>query len=420
MDRRTYLSHFGVLASGTISAQLVNLAAYPLLGRLYSPAQFGLFALFVTICAVPGVVACGRFDLTLPIVREPTRFGAYWLCLSVAVGVGLLSAAAFAAYWLLWSPPVPVWVVPLVGMTVFLTGYCTATSSFMMRHDRYNAASASLFIRTSSAVASQAGLALLLRDARGLVLGFSFGLLMQALFLLSRSAPILRGHPLRPIEMRIVARRYRRQVSIDAPSTLIGVLSTNLLNPILLALYNAATVGHFALAQRIAIVPLQLFNDSLAQVFYQKAARTSREQGGFWREMKFSLSVSALLSLGALAAIWLFAKPFIAIYLGKRWDASADMLVVLAPYLALQAACMSIATSVFILKKPQWLLYHNVATMVVQLVALYTAWYLQLEVRQFLVIFASMMGAEYLLYGSFLAWIVRRSDQARRQGTLAA
>jgi hypothetical protein len=75
---------------------------------------------------------------------------------------------------------------------------------------------------------------------------------------------------------------------------------------------------------------------------------------------------------------------------------------------------------VFILKKPQWLLYHNVATMVVQLVASFTAWYLQLEVRQFLVIFASMMGAEYLLYGSFLAWIVRRSDQARRQGTLAA
>ena len=63
MDRRQFFGQFAALFTGTAVAQLFNLASYPLLARLYTPDQFGLFGAFIAAAAIPGAIACGRFEL---------------------------------------------------------------------------------------------------------------------------------------------------------------------------------------------------------------------------------------------------------------------------------------------------------------------------------------------------------------------
>src|SRR5687767_8086459 len=99
MDRRQYLRHFMVLFSGTAAAQLVNLASYPFLARLYTPADFGVFAMFVAVSAIPGAIACGRFDLAVPTAPRAGRFAILWLCVAIAVAMGALSTVGSAIYW---------------------------------------------------------------------------------------------------------------------------------------------------------------------------------------------------------------------------------------------------------------------------------------------------------------------------------
>ena len=67
MNVNLYLRQFFIVASGTAAAQVINLAAYPILTRLYSPTDFGIFALFVTVASVIGIIAAGRFDLILSV-----------------------------------------------------------------------------------------------------------------------------------------------------------------------------------------------------------------------------------------------------------------------------------------------------------------------------------------------------------------
>ncbi|AQR75540.1 oligosaccharide flippase family protein [Sphingomonas sp. LM7] len=408
MDRRQYLRHFMVLFSGTAAAQLVNLASYPFLARLYTPADFGVFAMFVAVSAIPGAIACGRFDLAVPTAPRAGRFAILWLCIAIAAAMGALSAVGSALYWVVTGAQVQPVIPALLGLCVFLTGFCAAAALYLMRHDGYRSNSASMLLRTGSTVAIQIGLALVWRHPLSLIIGFTLGFAAQALLLawaIWRHVP-----PKRPrvAQMRAMFRRYQRQVAIDIPSTFIAAVSLNLLTFLLLGLFGANVVGLYSLGNRIAILPLQLFNDALSQVFFQKAARAQEERGHFWPEMKFNLLTSGLLSIGVVVGVWLLARPFISIYLGKSWEPAADILVILAPMLAARSLCLSIATSVFVLRKAHWLLIHNVANCAALGAAFVIARLADLDLYPFLTLTAGLLFVEYVGFTLWLVWAARR------------
>ena len=91
MNRRQYFRHFVELLTGTAAAQLITLALYPLLGRLYRPEDFGVLALFTTASAILGAVACARYDIALPISRHSARFAVFWLCVALSLVIGAVS-----------------------------------------------------------------------------------------------------------------------------------------------------------------------------------------------------------------------------------------------------------------------------------------------------------------------------------------
>jgi lipopolysaccharide exporter len=417
MDWRNYLRHFAILFSGTAAAQALNLISYPALARLYTPADFGGFAIFVAASAIPGSIACGRFDLAVPTAPSWGRNAILWLCIAVAVAAGIVSTGGAAAWWW-WSglPDGPL-MAPLLGLCVFLTGYTAAAQLYLMRHDNYRLASTSLIVRTGGAVAAQIALAFLAPDARSLVIGYSVGFALQGLMLTAALRSLSPGKP-HPARMRALFRRYRRQVTIDIPSTFIAALGLNLMTFFLLTLFNQRMLGFYALANRIAITPLQLFNDALGQVFFQKAARSQERTGAFWREMQFNVLAAGLISIAVLFGIWLLAKPLIGLYLGQQWLPAAEMLLILAPMLAMRSLAMSVATAVFVLRKPQWLLYHNIANAAVQGAAFLIGWTNGLSVEGFLTLAAALLFGEYLVFTLLLVVVARR--RAREATRLSA
>lgn len=417
MDRRQYLRHFGILFSGTAAAQLINLISYPFLSRLYAPGDFGVFATFVAASAIPGALACGRFELAVPTAPKHGRFAILWLCFAIAAAMGLASAVGGAAYWKAVEGDGGLLRPLLLGLCVFFTGFCSAAGLYLLRHDWYRLNAVSLLGRTGTVALLQIGLALVWPSPLALIVGFTAGLAAQALIFgwtiwrhVSPSRPRRQG-------MRAMFRRYRSQVAVDIPSTFIAAISNNLLTFILAVLYGQVAVGLYALGSRIAVMPLQLFNDSLSQVFFQKAARAQQERGHFWPEMRFSLTVSAAVSLAVLAGIWLLAEPFVRLYLGEQWLGAAEMLVMLAPMLAARSLAMSVATAAFVLKSTHWLFIHNVANAALQGVAFAAALLLGLGLMPFLTLVTALLILEYAIFAIALAVAARRRHELAVQAS---
>ncbi len=423
MDRRQYLNHFMVLFSGTAAAQILNLASYPLIARLYSPEDFGIFATFVAVSAIPGAIACGRFDLAVPTAPNAGRFAILWLCVLFASLMGVVSAIGGAIYWWgvegVFDPVRPL----LLGLCVFFTGFCAAGALFLMRHDWYRVNSASLLARTSGVVLLQIGLAVLWPEPLSLILGYTAGFAIQAaIFAWTIHRHIPPGPP-RARPMRAMFRRYKRQVSADLPGTLIGALTLHSTPFLIQLLYGPAAVGFYALGQRLAVLPLQLFNDALGQIFFQKAARAQQERGEFWRELKFNLVLSGVIAIGAAVAIPLLAYPAITIYLGSEWERSATILIILVPMLALRSVTMSIASMVFVIGKAHWLLIHNIASLGILLLTFASAWLLDGSLEMFLTTMAALSALEFALFGAILIKAAHRrrlGDRANATASMTA
>ena len=58
------------LMAGGALAQALPLLLGPLLTRLYTPTQFGLYHLFMAVAANLAVVACARYEHALPMAQR--------------------------------------------------------------------------------------------------------------------------------------------------------------------------------------------------------------------------------------------------------------------------------------------------------------------------------------------------------------
>jgi lipopolysaccharide exporter len=408
MDRRQYLKHVVIILSGNSAAQVVNLLSYPLLARLYSPQAFGGFATFVAASAIPATIACGRFDLAVPIAPRAGRFGILWLCAIIAAIAGLLSTVGATIYWYVAAQRVGAALPLLLGLTVALTGICAALSMFMMRHDRYRTQSVSVVTRTGGAVLVQVALGLFAATSFSLIVGFVFGLLAQALLLTIETWRHLEPRAPRMREIRTMFFRFRRQVMLDIPSALLAGFYLNILTLFLGVISDQRTVGFYAIGNRLAAVPLQLINDALSQTFFQKAARAREAKGHFWEEMKFGFLTSGALSIAVLIGIVLLARPFIVIYMGARWAPAAGMLIILAPMLAAMSVGQSVATAVFVLRKTHWRLMHTAALFLLHLVIFWVARSLHLSVYEYLTIVSATFVVAWTGYAILLLVASRR------------
>ena len=56
--------------TGTTIAQAIPIAISPILTRIYTPEDFGVFALFIAITAILGTVANGRYELAIMLPKK--------------------------------------------------------------------------------------------------------------------------------------------------------------------------------------------------------------------------------------------------------------------------------------------------------------------------------------------------------------
>ena len=76
------------LTVGTAIAQVITIAATPLLTRLYTPSDFGLLAVFLAVASVGATLVTLRYETSILVPKENTE-SANLVLLSLILGGGL-------------------------------------------------------------------------------------------------------------------------------------------------------------------------------------------------------------------------------------------------------------------------------------------------------------------------------------------
>jgi O-antigen/teichoic acid export membrane protein len=325
-NRRGLLTIIG----GTALGQLIGLLGAPVLSRIYSPNDFGVFAIVLAMATTIGAVASSRFELAVPLPeRESDAYSLVFLGLTscaLTAGLGIVSVALFgdtiASSFAQEGLRPWLW---MVGPTAAFMGWYMVLNQLAIRRLRYGAIGRRSVLQTTSMTLTQIALGLEHVRPGGMVFGLATGQMLGATSLSFgsglRSADAREGRT--PSRLREVARRYRRFPLLLAPSGLLNILGTQLPVLLLAYFYGIAVAGWMGLAQRVLAVPVTLLGTTVAQVYLAELARSKRSRFSTAGSL-FTRASRSLLTVGALVGLVLLigGPQLFALVFGQEWAIS--------------------------------------------------------------------------------------------------
>jgi len=342
--QRAFLGNVARLGTGQAVALVLPILAAPLLGRLYSPADYGALALFMAATGMLSVVAALQMHHGIIAARsEQAARALVWLCFGLAICLALVLLVALSLASLFNVAVGWLWLLPI---TVVIAGAMAALTTLANRARRYGFLARLQVSSTAGIVVVSLLCGVLGWGQAGLFAGYLTGQFVTFGFGMHLWRTELPGRRPSPRRMHVVAVRHRRFAQFTLPSELIGSWNQHLPVFALATLGAGPALGAFSRARRLAGLPIALIGASVGQVFRAEAAVALRKTGSC-RTLYLNTAVGVFLVglLPCAALIWAAPAVF-TLYLGPQWAEAGQFAQILAPMLLLRLA-VSPVSSVF-------------------------------------------------------------------------
>lgn len=334
---RAFIAHFhssqfaknaAVLTLGAVVAQGISIASMPVLSRLYSPADFGLLAVFLAVSGIVATAITLRYETAILLPKEEEESKALVL-LSAALSI-LLGILIGLVAWLLPEAAKTALGISVLNGWLLLAVLCGITTALMTTGSNwYNRQRA--YIKMTTLRITQSGTGALMGIVLGMR-GFSAGL-MLAQIVASLTVIIIVIFSLRALranwcnhDFRAVAGNHRAAPKYLLPTALLDVISLQLPVLLITAWFSSEAAGQFSMAWKILALPTALIGGAISQVFFQKISSDIHLGIEVIRHRYFKVSkLLGLVSLAPLFLVSLYGAELFSFVLGKHWHESGKM-----------------------------------------------------------------------------------------------
>ncbi|UUD64064.1 lipopolysaccharide biosynthesis protein [Pseudomonas seleniipraecipitans] len=341
------------LMTGTGLAQVLPIVLSPVLTRLYTPQEFGVFALYASICAILAVLVTGKYELAIVVPKhdgEAINLAAVTIVLSVAVSFALLVAVwgwDLSIAKSLGQPGAHSWLY-LIPFATMILGCYYALNFWANRRSRYRSMAISRVVQSGASCAVQLAAGVSKFGLLGLILGQLLGQLLSMLFL-AKSLPQNERQLLRRISvkrMRCVAQRYIGYPKYMVPGQAMSVGAVEMPLLLLTIFFGAGAAGFYALAQRVMAAPLTLVSSAIGDVYRQKAADQYSRNGECLDIFLGSLKRLVLFAFLPVLPVLLFGPWIFAFVFGDDWRAAGEIASLLSVLVFFQTISSPLSTTV--------------------------------------------------------------------------
>jgi len=342
------------LVAGGAVAQVLPLVLGPLLTRLFTPAEFGLYHLFAAVAANVAVVACARYEFALPMAQSDAEADALRvLCLRILAAVTLASAIGAAGWWLAGSA---VWVAWL-PLAVASAGAVSLATLWATRGQRFSALATARVLQYGGAALAQVAAGWAGAGVGGLVVAPIVATLAATVWLrlpLGWHLPSAAGTAQR---LREVARRHRLFPLLNTPHAFLGALQDTVAVALVAAWVGPAAAGFWGLGLRYLKAPATLVGSAVSQALYPKLAAAGAQPDAAARQALRRVMVAlATLALPLVAClVWLGPWVFETLF-GPPWREAGELARALALYIGLHFVAAPLAVVTMAWQAQAWAL----------------------------------------------------------------
>jgi O-antigen/teichoic acid export membrane protein len=332
----SFLRKWLLLASGTLIGQALVVISSPLLTRLFTPEEFGVFAVFAALVGIAATLSGLRYEFAVPLASSDEDAAA--IVAVVVLSSGLLAAILAGIVWLIghwlagqlnvaelahWF-----WLLP---PALLIWGVGTALSYWSVRRHTYGLNALNRTVQLGTQTAGQLAMGVVGWGAPGLILGYLCGYATRLGHFLVRLPPSDRQllATWQWSRLRAVAREHWRYPAFTLPSSLLARFLQ--LGPaiIIAAMFGPAMAGFYAVAQRVVGLPIRMLGEAASQVFLGELR--GLERPALRQLFLRTLALFGGLALVAMLPLLFFAPPLFHLLLGDGWAEAGIFVQLLTP-----------------------------------------------------------------------------------------
>jgi len=394
------------LMTGTAIAQAIPIAVSPILTRLYTPEEFGTFALFTAITSILGSIINGRYELAIMLPEEDKKaINVFILGLIINT---FLSSFLFIAFLLIQGHITQKiekalgWFC-LIPVSVFLMGLHSLLSYLNIRFKYYGELARANIYGAISRSFSQVIMGLLKEGTLGLISSQIFACIILNLKLVCSVKTLLmftHSYIRRDIIFSL-AKRYRYFPIYSVPSVILNTSSRHLTNILIGTFFGISTLGYYSLIQRVLSIPLSLIAYSVGRVFYERSTAERKKMGRAVMTFRSTAKMLFIISLIVFIPLFFFIEKFFTFVFGDEWKTAGQFAKILIPLYFVNFISSPLDEVLNVFEKQKTLLLFNFFLLGNSIFVLLVAKYMDVPFTDFLYLYTFTTS---IIYGILLYW----------------
>ena len=351
-----YVRNLLTLVSGTTIAQAIPVAVTPILTRIYSPAEFGLFAVYMALISIGAMIATGRLEMAVLIVRKDSDALRLAFISFIVSGVFSILTLLVIALWgeriaaFSGQPEMLRWLY-IAPFSIFLFSVYKVVLHWLNRNKQYGPMSRSRVIQSGSISALQVAVGLAPKITTGLAVADCLGRAAALLLILRRITATVKLPEFNRVRQYALIRRYRKFPFLGSPASLLNVLSLQMPYVIIPAIFTSAIAGMYFLVFRVLMLPIALIGEAMMEVFRSRAMEDLKEHGTCRPVFIKTFLSLVIIGLPPALLLMLFGREIFAFVFGEDWREAGRYAAILAPMALFRLSCAPLGGVLFIREK---------------------------------------------------------------------
>ena len=389
--------------TGTTIAQAIPIAISPILTRIYTPEDFGVFALFIAIASIFGSIANGRYELAIMLPKKDEDainiFALGFIITSMVSILLLASVILFNDYFtsLLENDDIGIWLY-FIPLAVFFTGIFNILNYFNNRKKNYADLRNATIIKSIVLAVVQLSIGFIKQGASGLING-------QILSHFFANTRLLKNiikdkiliSKISKVKIIALAKKYKNFPKFSMWAGLANTLSTQLTNILITLFYSIGTLGFYSLVQRVLAMPSTLIGGSIGQVFFQEASKEKQQTGTATRSFNSTLKKLLLLGIVPFGMLYFTVEELFAFIFGEEWRIAGIYAQIMMPLFYIRFFVSPLTTMNIIFPKNHIGLYWQIGLLILHVIILLISSKLSFSFETYLYIMSSIISLYYLL-----------------------
>jgi O-antigen/teichoic acid export membrane protein len=326
------------LGSATILGQVLGIIVMPILSRLYTPADFGIYQLFCSLVALIASFSCLSYSsaINMPKKHEDAA-NIVILSLLLIIITSIVTTVFFFSFsgyidQVLKTPGLSNYFF-LLPLAIICNGFAFVLGYWLSRKEEFGTIAKANLISSISGKAVSVGSGLQSPSPFGLIFGTIINDATILIFLLRKTATDF--HYFKEVsfeKIRQLAYRYKKFPQYNLSANLVSSAAGQC-TPFLLAyFFSPIIVGYYAMSFLIVNLPLKLVGNSFVNVFYQKICAEKNVTGNIKNIVK---SVhTRLISIGMFGCliVMIIGPELFTFVLGNQWYTAGVYAQILTPF----------------------------------------------------------------------------------------